>query len=141
MTPYITFLVEHWMLSTAFGVIVLLLIINEWRHRSFGIPGINPQQLVELLNHKEAVVVDVRATERFDLGHILGAMNIPAQNFGSSVKTLNKYKSKPVILVCAMGQESPKLGKLLKEGGFTTLYHLSGGMEAWHAQNLPVTKR
>ncbi len=141
MEPYISFLVEHWMLSAAFGAILLLLIANEWRTRSFGIPGISPQQLVELLNHKDAVVIDLRAQERFDLGHILGAQSIPLENFGTSIKTLNKYKNKPIILVCAMGSESPKKAKVLKENGFTELYHLSGGMDAWHAQGLPVVKR
>ncbi len=141
MDPYIAFLVEHWMLSAAFGAIVLLLIGNELRQRSFGVTGISSQQLVDLLNHKDAAVIDIRSRERFDLGHILGAINIPSENFGSSLKTLQKYKNKPIILVCGNGIDSPKKGKVLKENGFTDLYHLNGGMEAWHAQGMPVAKR
>ncbi len=141
MDPYISFLVEHWMLSAAFGAILLLLIGNELRQRSFGVPGVSPQQLVDLLNHKDAVVIDIRSHERFDLGHILGAHNIPSENFEPGLKTLNKYKAKPIVLVCAQGNDSPKKGKVLKQNGFTELYHLSGGMDAWHAQGMPVTKR
>ncbi len=141
MDPYISFLVEHWMLSGLFGVILVLLLGNELRHRAFGVPGLSPQQLVDLLNHKDAVVVDTRASERFNLGHILGAMNIPAENVGSSLKTLNKYKNKPIILICGLGADSSKLSKIFKANGFTELYHLSGGMDAWHAQGLPVAKK
>jgi len=141
MDPYISFIAEHWMLSSAFGVIVLLLLGNELRVRSFGVAGVSPQQLVDLLNHQEAVVVDTRSSQRFDLGHILGAMNIPAENMLSSLKTLNKYKNKPIILVWGTGAESPKVSKILKANGFTVLYHLSGGMDAWYAQGLPVVKR
>ena len=141
MDPYIAFLVEHWMLSAAFGAILVLLALNEWRHRSLGVSGVSPQQLVDLLNHADATVVDVRTQARFELGHILGAISIPQENFGGSLKMLNKFKSKPIILVCATGLDSPKMAKLLKENGFTQLYHLAGGMEAWHAQSMPVVKK
>lgn len=141
MDPYIAFLVEHWMLTAAFGAIIVLLALNEWRHRSLGVSGINPQQLVDLLNHADATVVDVRTQERFEQGHILGAISIPKENFGGNLKMLNKFKSKPVILVCPAGLDSPKMGKLLKENGFTQLYHLSGGMDAWYAQSMPVVKK
>ncbi|MGD9591111.1 MAG: rhodanese-like domain-containing protein [Candidatus Berkiella sp.] len=141
MDPYISFFVEHWMLSAAFAVILLLLIGNELRHRSFGVPGISSQQLVDLLNHKDAVIIDIRSHERFDLGHILGAINIPAENFDAGLKTLNKYKNRPMVLVCSQGNDAPKKGKVLKGNGYTDLYHLAGGMDAWHAQGMPVTKR
>ncbi|MBN9286405.1 MAG: hypothetical protein BGO43_07030 [Gammaproteobacteria bacterium 39-13] len=140
MNPYISFLMEHWMLSTAFVAIAVLLAANEWRHRSMGVTSISPQQLVDFLNHAGGVVVDVRATPRFAQGHILGAINLPQEDFNNRVNTLNKYKSKPVVLVCDTGGVSPKMGQHLKANGFTQLYYLAGGVQAWQSQGLPLVK-
>jgi rhodanese-related sulfurtransferase len=141
MDPYITFLTEHWMLAAAFVGIVVLILLNERRHRSFGVPGVSPAQLVDLLNHQNGVVVDIRTQERFDLGHILGALSVPKDSMTNSLQLLNKYKSKPVILVCHLGQDSPKTALVLKSNGFTQLYFLAGGMEAWRSAGLPVDKK
>ncbi|MBI2792743.1 MAG: rhodanese-like domain-containing protein [Gammaproteobacteria bacterium] len=141
MDPYITFLTEHWMLAVAFVAIVLLILLNEWRHRSFGVPGVSPQQLVDILNHQNGVVIDIRTQERFDLGHILGALSVPKESMTNSLQLLNKYKAKPVILVCHLGQDSPKAAQVLKNNGFTQLYFLAGGMEAWRGAGLPVDKK
>lgn len=140
MDPYISFLIEHWMLSAAFVAIVVLLAANEWRHRSMGVASISPQQLVDFLNHEGGVVVDVRTTARFTQGHILGAINIPQEDFSNRVNTLNKYKSRPVVLVCESGGFSPKMGQHLKAHGFTQLYYLAGGFQAWQTQGLPSVK-
>ncbi|MBS0288953.1 MAG: rhodanese-like domain-containing protein [Proteobacteria bacterium] len=141
MDPYKSFFIEHWLLSAAFMVILILLLINEWRTRTFGIKGISPQQLVDLLNHTEALAVDIRSEERFELGHILGAISLPEASVHTSLKTLNKHKNKPIVLVSATGMLSPKIGKLLLSNGFSQLYQLSGGMENWHAQGMPVVKK
>ena len=68
-------------------------------------------------------------------------MNIPQEDFHSRVNMLNKYKTKPVILVCATGVESPKMGQLLTTNGFTQLYYLSGGIAMWQSDNMPVVKK
>lgn len=141
MDPIVTFLLEHWMLSSAFVVILLLLALNEWRHRSLGVKGIDTQQLVNFLNHQNGVVVDVRLPERFDQGHILNAINLPQADFQNKVSSLNKYKAKPIILVCATGIDAPKMGQLLTSNGFTQLYYLSGGMGEWQASGMPVVKK
>lgn len=140
MDLYISFLMEHWLLSTAFVAIVILLLANEWRHRSMGVRSITPQQLVDFLNHANGVVVDIRKAERFALGHILGALNIPQDEFANRLNMLNKYKTKPVILVCETGAVSPKMGQQLKQNGFTQLYYLGGGLHSWQTQGLPLSK-
>lgn len=140
MDPFLTFLMEHWLLSTTFVIIVVLFAINEWRHHAFGIPGIAIQQLVDFLNHEEATVVDIRSQALYQRGHILGAINIPKEDFSQPLTTFDKYKNKPFILVCAVGTDSPKIGRMLKTQGFNQIYFLTGGMESWHGQSMPVVK-
>lgn len=137
----LNFLIQHWMLSGALVGIVILFLLNEWRFRAMGILGLNPFQLVEKLNHAHGVVLDIRTQERFQLGHILNAINIPQSDIPTRLSQLNKYKSKPIIIVCASGQDSPKVGKNLKTQGFVELYYLIGGMNSWNEQNMPITKK
>jgi len=141
MELYVAFLLEHWMLSGAFLVLLILFAINEWRYRALGLKGVTPQELVGLLNHAHAVVVDTRPPEAFGEGHILGAINIPQADFAKRINVLTKYKMKPVILVCAKGIDSPKLGTLLTSNGFSKLNYLIGGNEAWRSSGAPLVKR
>ena len=53
---------------------------------------------------------------------------------------LDKYKSVPVIVVCAMGQHSGEAVKQLQERGFGQACKMAGGMAEWAAQSLPVVK-
>lgn len=140
MHPILVFLMEHWILSGAFVLVALLFVLNEWRYRAWGIKGLSPQELVSIMNHSQGVVVDVRSPERFQQGHILGALNVPQTDFEKGIKSLDKLKKKPIILVCMSGLEAPKLRKTLAEKGFTQLYYLSGGLGAWQSNGLPVTQ-
>jgi rhodanese-related sulfurtransferase len=53
---------------------------------------------------------------------------------------LEKYRDKPLILVCKMGQQSGAAGKKLGAEGFTGVYRMSGGMMEWGALQLPLIK-
>lgn len=141
MDSIISFLASHWILSTTFVVLVLLFLVNEWRNHISGMKGINPQELVNLMNHSGAVLIDVRTQERFTQGHILGAQNIPEKDFANRLNALNKFKSKPLVLVCGQGADAPKLSSLLVKGGFSQLYYLAGGMNVWQANGMPVVNK
>jgi rhodanese-related sulfurtransferase len=138
MDSVISFLVSHWLLSTAFVVLVLCLLINEWRHYAFGVKGISPQEVVNLINHFNAALLDVRPAEQFAQGHILGAQNIPQKELASQLNKISKFKSKYLVLICGQGVEAPKLTSLLTKEGFSSLYYLAGGMNAWQTNGLPV---
>lgn len=141
MDPIISFLINHWILSTVFVVLAVAFLINEWRARAFGMQGISPQELVNLINHSGAGVVDVRSADKFLNGHILGAQNIPDKELPNRLNTLNKFKTKPLILICASGMDAPKLSSLLKKEGFTQLYYLAGGMSLWQANGMPIVNK
>jgi len=83
-------------------------------------------------------VVDVRHQDEFKVGHIVDAINIPLDNIENKMKTLEKYKTKPVILVCASGMRSLKAGQLLLKNGFNQVNNLKGGVAAWNQANLPL---
>lgn len=140
MDALIPFLLEHWVLSSAFVVVVLLLIINEMRHRQFGVNAVSPQEAVQLMNHHGGCVIDIRGAEEFNNGHITHAKHVNPVELDKKLAKLQRYKTKPVILVCASGQDAPKIGGQLIAAGFENVYLMSGGMHAWKGEGLPVVK-
>ncbi len=135
MELFLQFISEQWVLATALIVCVILLIRHESRK---GGETLSPQQLVARVNQAEAVVLDVRDAKEFDQGHIVDALNIPYAKLADRVGELEKFKSRPVVVVCKMGQHSGAAGKQLKAQGFEDVSRLSGGMVEWKTQQLPV---
>jgi rhodanese-related sulfurtransferase len=53
---------------------------------------------------------------------------------------LDKSKTKTVVVVCQTGARSDKAVRQLTAAGFDDAYSLEGGLAAWQAANLPLTK-
>ena len=51
---------------------------------------------------------------------------------------LEKFRDKPIVVVCKMGQSAGPATKTLRAQGFGRAQKLSGGMMEWDAQKLPV---
>jgi rhodanese-related sulfurtransferase len=97
-------------------------------------------QATQLINQGKSVVVDVRVVGEYAAGHIASARNIPAKELVSRLGELDKFKARPVIVVCGTGVDSAKASSHLKRAGFTDVYSLNGGLAAWRAQGMPTTK-
>jgi rhodanese-related sulfurtransferase len=83
-------------------------------------------------------LVDVRTPNEYDMGHLEGAelINFMADSFESEISKLDK--NKPVLVYCAVGGRSGQAASKLKKLGFTQIYDLNGGMNAWNASNMKV---
>jgi rhodanese-related sulfurtransferase len=77
----------------------------------------------------------------FKSGHIVNAVNIPLNGFGSNLKQLEKHKDKPIVAVCRSGSRSGAACRLLRKQGFENVKNLRGGMMAWESANLPVKRK
>lgn len=95
---------------------------------------------VQLINRKDAVIVDLREPNEFKSGRIPHARNIPAGRIGERVKELEKVKAKPLLLVCQTGSRSAEACASLLKSGFSDVVALSGGMAAWQQAGMPVEK-
>ncbi len=105
-----------------------------------GVANLTPTEAVLLMNRSNAVVVDVREATEYAQGHIADAKHIPLAQLGERLKELTRYKEKPVLLHCQGGVRSAKACDLLAKQGFTKLYNLQGGINAWQQAKLPVVK-
>ncbi len=137
MSQLFEFVGNHPILVGIFAVLLTLFIRNETQR---GGRGVSPQELVNLVNKEGAVVLDVRDSKEFAAGHIVDAVNVPHTSLESRLAELEKYKEKPVTIVCKMGQHAGTAGTMLRKAGFGSVSRLSGGMTEWRNQNLPVVK-
>jgi len=103
-----------------------------------GSQSVSPQQAVTLINRKDGVVLDIRDKKEFEAGHIVDAINIPSGKLTTRLPELDKFKARPVIVVCKMGQHSSDACKALTTAGFEQVVRMQGGMAEWRGQNLPV---
>lgn len=97
-------------------------------------------QATQMFNQGKILLIDVREAEEFATGHLRDAKNIPLKQLTERVGEIDKFKSKPVIVVCESGVRSSKASSQLKGAGFTDVLILDGGMKAWQAQGLPTVK-
>lgn len=108
--------------------------------RASGVSQLGAVAAVQLINRKNAVVLDVREPAEFDAGHITGAKNFPVASIEQRASELKKYANKPVLIACASGARSYSALSALRKLGFEDLHVLSGGLGAWKQANLPVQK-
>ncbi len=125
------------MAAAVSGAILLWPLVNR---RLSGVPEVGALQAVQLLNRKDAVMIDVREPAEFGAGHAPGAKNIPLAQLGKRAGELEKLKNRPAVVVCQSGGRSHAAIAVLKKAGFAEVVVLNGGMGAWLQANLPVEK-
>lgn len=109
-------------------------------NRVRGIRDADAVAALQLINHKNALVLDVREDSEYKSGHLLNAKLIPLGKLKERAGELEKYKAQPIVVVCRSGQRSGMACGILGKLGFSEVYNLSGGVMAWQKQNLPLTK-
>jgi len=139
MQDIMLFIVHHRILSLSLVSVVILLIILEFIKLKSSATRLTPAEVTELLNHQNAVIVDIRSAAQFKEGHIVGSLSLPMAELEQKVKKLEKFKSQPMIIVCASGLESPRAAVLLGKQGFN-IRILGSGMRAWREAAMPLVK-
>ena len=133
------FITHHWELCLALLGILLVIAINEFYEQKKGAKALSPIATVHKINHDNAVIIDVRELEPYRAGHIIDSIRVSPDDVKQ--KHLDKYKKKPIILVCARGVQSAALATTLQKQGFAEpIMVLAGGIAAWQAASLPLVK-
>lgn len=141
MEQFIPFAVRNWYLFAALLIILGLLIGSELLPRLRGIVKVNPLQALQLINHQDALVLDIREANEYKAGHISEARHLPLSKLNERLNELQKFKNRPIIVCCQTGARSSGACALLKKNGFATVHNLSGGLPAWQNANLPLTRK
>ncbi|MGH8763986.1 MAG: rhodanese-like domain-containing protein [Nitrosospira sp.] len=97
---------------------------------------------VQLINYKDALVLDVREGSEYESGHVPNSKHVPADKLEERLHELEKFKSKPIVLIHRSGVNSTgKAGSILRKQGFEHVHNLEGGIDAWRQANLPIVKK
>lgn len=118
----------------------IMLILPAIKSKLSGAQAADTTQAVQLINHQDALVLDVREANEFAAGHIANAKHIPLSQLADNLKPLEKYKDKAIVVNCHSGSRSAMACGTLRKHGFTQVYNLKGGIMAWEQAGLPTVK-
>lgn len=135
------FIANHLFLVCLFISILILLIWNLFGTAIMGLKSIGTAELTRLINHEDAMLIDLRKDGEFKNGHISNAQNLPSSEFDKKIDSLASNKEKPIVLYCSHGSDTVRHARLLIQNGFKQVYSLQGGITSWTQANLPLNKK
>lgn len=118
----------------------VMLLWSFFGNKVRGIKEVDTVEALQLINHKDAVVLDVREKAEYDAGHVLNAKLIPLGKLNERIGELEKFRARPIVVICRSGQRSASATAQLSKQGFDQAYNLVGGVVAWKKASLPLEK-
>jgi rhodanese-related sulfurtransferase len=104
------------------------------------VPQVGAFEAVNLINRRDATVIDTRDKADFAAGHVPNSRHIPLAELAGRLAEIEKLKARPVLLNCGAGVAAGKACAALNAAGFKEVFVLRGGMAGWAEASLPVEK-
>jgi rhodanese-related sulfurtransferase len=103
-------------------------------------PSIETKAVNERLawGDQSLVVLDVRTAEEYAAGHVPGAINIPHTELAARIGELSDARSRDIVVYCRSGNRSAQALTVLRDAGFSRLFHLQGDYLRWSGEGRPV---
>ena len=98
---------------------------------------VSVQEAAAMSAQQHAIIVDVRENAEWQKQHIPNALHIPLGELDKRLPELAKYKDSAVITQCRSGKRSLQAANILKSAGFSQVYSMEGGLNAWQEAGLP----
>ncbi|HEY7944807.1 MAG: rhodanese-like domain-containing protein [Burkholderiales bacterium] len=136
----IQFLHNNWPLVLVMLVSGSMLVWPLVQGRLSAMREIGALQATQLINRKDALILDLREAKEYEGGKVLNAMHIPLSQLASRGKELGKFTGRPLIAYCGRGKGSRSAASALAKLGFKEVYALRGGLRAWTEAGLPLEK-
>lgn len=92
-------------------------------------PELTPAEVVALQAKQQLLLLDVRQPEELDLARVPGALHIPMNEIPARLGEL--AADAPLAVLCHHGSRSLMVVRFLERNGFTQVFNVSGGIEAW----------
>jgi len=88
----------------------------------------------------DLVVLDIRTAEEFASGHLAGAINIDYYGSDFEAQLARLDLDVPYVMYCNSGNRSSNALPLMDAMGFTEVYELDGGIQAWYSAGNPTER-
>ncbi len=103
------------------------------------IPYISVTEARMLQLQENAILLDARETDEFEVSHLPGALHIGYNNVSNeTLKTIVPNKDKNIVVYCSVGVRSEDMAERLKKLGYHNVRNLYGGIFKWFDSNYPV---
>jgi rhodanese-related sulfurtransferase len=139
MDRLLEFVNAHYWLATGTALAVALIVVYEMRARAESQFAVSPQELIRLMN-QGALLLDLRPPDQYQAGHLAGARQMNGEALLTAGDTLKRHKEKTVVVYDDTGSVSAAAVRQLAAQGFTRTFTLRGGLAAWRADNLPLSR-
>ncbi len=140
MQQFFEFALRHWDLFVALLLILAMMFGGGVLRRMRGFQEADAQSAVQMINHDNALLLDVREESEFRDGHLLNARHIPLGSLQKRLGELEAFKDKPILVYCRSGQRSASACGALRKQGYQHVTNLKGGIMAWQNAGLPLAK-
>jgi rhodanese-related sulfurtransferase len=107
-----------------------------------------PPAARERIESGEPVVIDTRDADRFERGHLAGAVSLPSGEsareahsdaYAKAVEQAAGGRDREVILYCGEGNRSARTADaLINEHGFERVTSVIGGVKLWNDLGYPI---
>ena len=122
--------------ATVSGILLLWSLVSQR-----GIKEVDTREAVQLINHQDALILDVRDDSEYAAGHLPNSKHVPSEKIEERWTELEKFKDKPIVVIYQGGVGSNRPSLVLKKNGFSQVFNLMGGIDAWKRASLPIVKR
>ncbi len=103
---------------------------------------VTPRQLAaELASDRPPMVIDCRTPQERDVAAIPGSTLIPMGDIPSRENELDELVDRRVVVYCHRGQRSLRVTAFLRQRGFSDVWSLAGGIDAWSSGVDPTVPR
>ena len=107
------------------------------------VPELTPEQFrarwPEAPQAGNVVLLDVREPRELSIASIPGAIAVPMHEIPARLNELET--DKPIVVMCHSGGRSRQVAGFLLSSGFSDVFNLSGGIDAWAQTVDPQTPR
>jgi rhodanese-related sulfurtransferase len=101
-----------------------------------GVPELSPTEFATRWpsygSGDDVVLLDVREHDELAVASVAGALHIPMRELPARLAELDA--TKPLVVMCHSGGRSRRVAEFLQGNGFSNVFNLKGGIDAWSTQ-------
>lgn len=133
-----SFIEKNWLLILVMFLSGAMLLWPILQRRFSPVKEVGNLNVTHLINHKNALLLDIREDKEFEGGKLPDAVHIPLSQLDARAAELAAMAGRPVVVYCSRGLRSRSASAALVKLGFAEIYSLHGGIKAWKDAGLPV---
>jgi rhodanese-related sulfurtransferase len=108
-----------------------------------GVPELTPSEFCARWSAaergKSVVLLDVREPDELEAAAVTEALHIPMREIPARIGELDR--TVPLVVMCHSGGRSRRVADFLLGNGFSNVFNLRGGIDAWSTEIDPQVPR